>query len=62
MEPVKFGWSVLEWSAATGLGRTLTYAKIKTKEIETAKVGDRRIILTHPVDFLRRFAVTGEAA
>lgn len=51
-DPVRFGWSVKDWCSATGLGRTLVYEFMAEGQIESVKCGVKRIITTHPKDFL----------
>lgn len=51
-DPVRFGWPVKDWCAATGLGRTLVYEFMAEGQIESVKVGAKRLITTHPRDFL----------
>jgi excisionase family DNA binding protein len=48
----KLGYSVDETMQATGLGRTTIFNLIDTGELESIKVGRRRII---PVEAIREF-------
>jgi hypothetical protein len=48
----KFGWRVIEWSEAVGCSRSLTYELINQKQIDSVKLGNARVIVTHPQDFL----------
>lgn len=48
----RFGWSVNDWSHATGISRSSTYELIAAEKIETTKFGFKRIIITHPRAFL----------
>ena len=52
----KSGWQINEWCEATGVGRTLAYKLLNEGRIESVNVGRRRIITTHPIEFLRSCA------
>ena len=50
------GWGVNTWREAVGgLSRDTVYKLIQRGQIDTAKVGGRRIILTPPREFLDRY-------
>lgn len=55
------GYTIPEWCRLTGLGRTKAYQLMAAGEIEAVSVGRRRIIVTQPVDFLRRFVAERSA-
>ncbi|NQW11055.1 MAG: hypothetical protein HQ481_14400 [Alphaproteobacteria bacterium] len=48
----RYGWSVNDWSAAAGISRSSTYELITSGDLETAKFGNRRIISTHPREWI----------
>jgi excisionase family DNA binding protein len=48
----KLGYSVEECAAAIGLGRTSMFELVASRQIESVKIGRRRII---PIDALERF-------
>jgi excisionase family DNA binding protein len=48
----KLGYSVEQAADAVGIGRTEMYARLATGEIESVKVGRRRIV---PADALREW-------
>lgn len=52
----KFGWSVNNWSAAADVSRSSTYELIADNKIKSVKFGGKRIILTHPREFLESLA------
>jgi hypothetical protein len=52
----KFGWRVIEWSEAVGCSRSLTYELLAEKKIASVKIGNARVITTHPQDFLNSLA------
>lgn len=47
----RYGWSVKDWANAAGISRASVYEILG--DLESVKFGDRRIILTHPADWLR---------
>ena len=47
----KFGWSVKEWAEAAGISRASVYELLPA--LQTRKFGGKRIILTHPRDWLQ---------
>ena len=54
MEQVeRYGWSINDWSRAAGISRSSIYELIAEQKVETTKFGGKRIILTHPRDWLR---------
>lgn len=48
----RFGWQVNPWCAAVGISRSTAYELIAEGKIASVAVGKRRIITTHPRDFL----------
>jgi hypothetical protein len=46
----RYGWSVNDWAGATGISRASVY-EILT-DLESIKFGGRRLILTHPREWL----------
>ena len=50
------GWSVNDWAAAAGVGRTLTYDLLNGGKLTSVKVGAKRIITTPPKAFLDSLA------
>lgn len=52
----KVGWRVLEWSIATGCGKSTTNELIREKKITSVKLGGSRIITTPPATFLASLA------
>lgn len=46
----RYGWSINEWAAATSLSRARVYEILP--DLDSVKHGTRRIILTHPRDWL----------
>ena len=52
----KVGWRVLEWSAATGCGKSTTNELIREKKITSVKLGGARIITTAPAAVLDSLA------
>ena len=47
----RYGWSVNEWAAAAGISRASVYEIMPT--LESVTFGRRRLITTHPADWLR---------
>lgn len=65
-EATKLGYTIAEYAAAIGLGRTKVYEEIRAGRLRTVKVG-RRTIITHTaaeehVGLLDREAGQTEAA
>jgi hypothetical protein len=50
----KAGWRINEFAAATGLSRNGVYNLLNAKILQSVKVGDARIILTSPQEFLEK--------
>lgn len=48
------GWRVNEWAELVGIARRQVYRLIQAGDLKTAKVGDSRIILESPREFLER--------
>ncbi|MEI6560263.1 MAG: hypothetical protein WCO00_17835 [Rhodospirillaceae bacterium] len=48
----RFGWPVDDWAAAAGISRASAWNLIKDAKIETVKFRAKRLVLTHPRDFL----------
>lgn len=48
----KAGWSIAEWSNATGLSRATIYRLIAAHRLRTAKIGARRIVIEAPQAWL----------
>ena len=48
----KYAWSVADWCEATSISRSKTYELMRQNVIRFVKVGDRRLIIDHPADFL----------
>jgi hypothetical protein len=46
-------WTVAHWGADTDLGSTTVWGLIATEEVESIKIGKRRLILTPPAVYLR---------
>lgn len=53
------GWRVREWASATGICATSTFALLKAGKLRSVAVGNRRIILTSPREFLENVAASG---
>ncbi len=47
----RYGWSVNDWAAAAGISRASVYELLPN--LETVKFGGKRLILTHPKDWLQ---------
>jgi hypothetical protein len=50
------GWPILDWAHATGIGRSMAYILLKRGELESVRIGKRRVITTPPAEFLDRLA------
>ena len=48
----RHGWTIADWSAATGVGRSSVYNLLRDSKITGVKLGSRTLITTHPRDFL----------
>lgn len=48
----RYGWPVNDWSKATGISRSSVYILIDENKIASVKHGAKRIITTHPRDYL----------
>jgi excisionase family DNA binding protein len=48
----RFGWPVNDWADATGVSRASVYNLLAQNKIESVKFGGKRLITTHPKDFL----------
>jgi excisionase family DNA binding protein len=52
----KSGWSVREWAAAVGCGRSYVYELLTGGRISSVRLGRRRLIVTPPAQFLAELA------
>lgn len=52
----KAGWSIAEWGMATGLSRATVYRLIAARQLRTAKIGARRIIIEAPKTWLEELS------
>ncbi len=52
----QFAWSVSDWAHATGISRASVYNLLGEDKLESVKFGCRRLITTHPRDFIDRLA------
>lgn len=60
VDPSQVAWSVNQWCEEVGgLGRQVVYNLIKSGELQTAKFGSRRVILTPPLKFLEAHRTEG---
>jgi hypothetical protein len=48
----RLAWHPREWAEAAGVGKTTTFALIKSGAIEAKKFGKSTLILTSPANFL----------
>ena len=48
----RFGWSINDWAKAAGISRASVYEIMNAGQIETVKFGGKRLVLTHPRDWL----------
>ena len=48
----RYGWSILDWATAAGVGRSTTYTLLQQGKIQAVKYGSRNIITTPPAVFL----------
>ena len=56
---LRLSWPVNDWRNVTGLGRTTIYKLMAEGQIESVKVGAKRLITTHPRDFLNSLKEAG---
>lgn len=54
----RIGWPVNEWAYAAGMSRASAWGLIKQRKIESVKFGVKRLIVTHPRDFLAGLAAS----
>jgi hypothetical protein len=54
--PNKVGWTPLEWSYESGIGRSVMYGLIQKGRIKTVKSGKATIIITPPAEYLASLA------
>jgi hypothetical protein len=59
-EDGKAGWTVAQWSGASGLSRATTFNLLRDGKIRGVKFGARRLITTTPQEFLRSLAEEAE--
>lgn len=57
----RFGWPVNDWAAAVGISRASAYNLMTEGKIQSVKYLSKRLIITHPREFLASLA-RGEAA
>lgn len=50
----KVAWTIKEWCVLTSIGRTVTFGLIKNGDVESVKVGHRRLITTPPAEYITR--------
>ena len=55
----KYAWSVADWCEATSISRSMAYVLMKRNVIRFVKVGDRRLIVDHPSEFLAKLTTNG---
>lgn len=48
----RFGWPVTDWSKSAGISRASVFQLIADDKIKSVKFGKKRIITTHPREFL----------
>lgn len=48
----RYGWPVKDWAAAAGISRASVYNLLAEKKIASVKYLAKRIITTHPREFL----------
>jgi hypothetical protein len=48
----RYAWPVKDWAEATGLCRASVYNLLGAGKIESVKYGKKRLIATHPKDFI----------
>lgn len=59
--PERYGWPINDWAKAAGISRASAYVLLGNKDLKSVKYRSRRLITTHPRDWLRSLA-NGEAA
>lgn len=52
----RFGWPVSAWAQAAGISRASVYNLLADGKLDSVKFGARRLITTHPRDFLAGLA------
>lgn len=52
----RFGWSVSDWARSTGISRSSTFELIAAEQVQSVKFGAKRLIVTHPREFLASLA------
>ena len=55
----KAGWSVAEWAPAAGISRAMHYKLNDEQRPRFVRVGDLRVIVESPSDWLQRVAAAG---
>ena len=50
--PERFGWPVADWANAAGISRASAFELLRQNVIESVKFRSKRLITTHPRDFL----------
>lgn len=58
----RYGWRVEDWAEAAGCGRSTAWLLIKENRVDSVCIGRRRVIRTHPRDYLARLAEEQKAA
>jgi predicted DNA-binding transcriptional regulator AlpA len=48
----RFAWPVTDWAHAVGLSRASVYNLLNDRRIASVKFGGKRLITTHPRDFV----------
>lgn len=48
----RFAWSVNDWATAAGISRASVYNLMAAGKIESVTFGKKRLVTTHPKDFL----------
>lgn len=62
VEIERYGWPVNDWAKATGISRASVYNLLAEDRIQSVKYLNKRLITTHPRDFLASLAGQGHAA
>ena len=52
----RFGWPVSDWAHAAGVSRASVYNLLNDGKLESVKFGGKRLITTHPRDFIAGLA------
>lgn len=55
-EEERYAWAVSDWAHAAGISRASVYNLMSDGKIESVKYGGKRLITTHPRDFLASLA------